>query len=126
MKVRLINVRNNTRPNQVGIIKDFVSFLQSSAPLHGELEIDFVSERSQEMTTGRNHSGKILVLSTSRILIDILRTLAHEWVHEFQRQKGQEGNTESFLEDQANSISGYFIRQFMKENPEHEVEVYKD
>ena len=126
MKVRLINVRNNTRPNQVGIIKDFVSFLQNAAPLHGELEIDFVSERSQEMTTGRNHFGKILVLTSSRILVDILRTLAHEWVHEFQRQKGQDSKPEKELEDQANSISGYFIREFMKQNPEHEVEVYKD
>jgi Zn-dependent peptidase ImmA (M78 family) len=104
-----------------------LKFLQDNAPLNRDLVIVFQDKRNESVTTGKNFDGKLVVFTKSRILIDILRTLAHEWVHTLQEQDPQNLNkTERESEDHANSLAGYLIRKFMKENPEHEVESYKD
>ena len=127
MKLALKKIRQNLRPNQVGITLDFLKFLQDNAPLNRDLVIVFQDKRNESVTTGKNFDGKFVVFTKSRILIDILRTLAHEWVHSLQEQDPQNLNkTERESEDHANSLAGYLIRKFMKENPEHEVESYKD
>jgi hypothetical protein len=127
VKLALKKIRQNLRPNQVGITLDFLKFLQDNAPLNRDLVIVFQDKRNESVTTGKNFDGKLVVFTKSRILIDILRTLAHEWVHSLQEQDPQNLNkTERESEDHANSLAGYLIRKFMKENPEHEVESYKD
>lgn len=127
MRIVIKNARENLRPNQVGITKDFIQFLQEHAPLKDDLVINFVSKRNESITTGRHKYGEISVFTYSRILIDILRTLAHEWIHEYQylNRKGKP-SLEAPSEAHANALSGYLIRKFIEENPEHEVEVNKD
>ena len=39
------------------------------------------------MTTGVRRNDEMVVLVGGRMLIDVLRTIAHEWVHEYQIQK---------------------------------------
>ena len=127
MKVVLKQIRENLRPNQVGIVKEFINFLQANAPLRNKVIVLFQDERNESMTTGRHQENVIYVFSRSRILIDILRTLAHEWIHAIQNQNLEtEPQLERPSEDQANSVAGFLIRKFVKDNPEHEVEVYKD
>lgn len=127
MKVTLKQVRKNLRPNQVGILKDFINYLQSNAPLKDDVHILFQDDRNETMTTGKHQDNKIVVFTKSRILIDVLRTLAHEWIHSLQHQNIKtEPQLERPSEDHANSVAGFLIRKFIKDNPEHEVEVYKD
>ena len=62
-----------------------------------------------------------------RLLVDVLRTLAHEWIHRMQDQNMKTiPQLDRPSEDHANSLGGYWLRQFNKENPEHETEIYKD
>lgn len=127
MKVKLKQVRKNLRPNQVGIVKDFINFLQDNAPLRDKVVILFQDDRSENITTGKHEDNNIVVFSKSRILIDILRTMAHEWIHALQNQNlVTQPQLERPSEDHANSVAGFLIRKFVKDNPEHEVEVYKD
>jgi hypothetical protein len=127
VKVTLRNIRSTTRPNQVGIIKDFVSFLQDNSPSKDDVLIVFQSNRGDQITTGKQWNSSIFVFSKDRLLIDILRTIAHEWAHVIQVQDGKhKEKNERELEDLANSLAGFLVRKFVKENPEHETEVYKD
>lgn len=127
MKIQLKNIRKDLRPNQVGIVKKFISFLQHNAPLKEGLVILFQTERGDQITTGKQVDASIFVFTKSRILIDILRTVAHEWIHALQAQNIKtEPRLERPSEDHANSVSGYLLRNFVKENPEIEAEIYKD
>jgi hypothetical protein len=56
------------------------------------------------------------------MLIDVLRTLAHEWVHECQHQilgweKGPDIGGRN--EDTANSLSGAYLKMFQRDFPQH-------
>lgn len=127
MKLTLKKIRKNLRPNQVGITLDFLKFLQDNAPLNKDLVIFFQDKRNESITTGKHFENEIVVFTKSRILIDILRTLAHEWVHGLQEKDSDTINkSERKIEDHGNSLAGYLVRKFMEENPEHEVESYKD
>lgn len=127
MKLSLKNIRQNLRPNQVGITIDFLKFLQDNAPINKDLVIVFQDKRNEAITTGREFDGHIIVFTKSRILIDVLRTLAHEWIHAIQSSDPSKINqTEIESEAEANSLSGYLLRKFGKDNPEHETELYKD
>ena len=128
MKIILKNIRQNTRPNQVGIIKDFISFLQDRAPLKNDIVVMFTSDRTDHLiTTGRQYEDSIKIFVKERILVDILRTLAHEWVHELQYENPkEEPQSERSIEDHANSLGGFLIRKFVLDNPHHESELYKD
>jgi hypothetical protein len=88
--------------------------------------------RDVPMTTGvRMPGSKIFVLAEKRMLIDILRTVAHEWVHEFQYQKMGLKDNEKIQniggpeENMANTLSGIFVKKFDKENPQYSNVIYE-
>jgi hypothetical protein len=77
------------------------------------------------MTTGvRMPDNEIVVLAKGRLLIDILRTISHEWAHEFQYQKMGVGDDVKIQdiggpeENMCNILSGIFIKKFEKKYPE--------
>ena len=62
------------------------------------------------------------------MLRDILRTLGHEWVHEYQlgvmgREMGPDIG--GINEDEANSISAKLLKIFEKTNPHMEYMMYE-
>jgi hypothetical protein len=91
--------------------------------------IKFVGERKGNMTTGqRNDKNELLILSKGRMNRDILRTLAHEWVHEYQRtilkrHKGPDIGGKN--EDEANSEAGSIIKKYEKSHPNNEKKMFK-
>ena len=130
MKVCIKN-NNSITLEQSKVVKDFVSMIQSELPLTNDVNINFVPERDVKMTTGvRFPKGKIFVLSGNRLLIDILRTLAHEWVHEYQHQKMGLKDDQKIQniggpeENMANTLSGIFIKKFEKQYPNHSKLLY--
>jgi hypothetical protein len=125
MKVCLKKSGEFPKKNEILVIKKFLQFLQSQAPLNEEVRITFTDSREIPMTTGvRMPDNEIVVLAKGRLLIDILRTISHEWVHEFQYQKmgvrddvkiQDIGGPE---ENMCNVLSGIFIKKFEKKYPE--------
>lgn len=126
MKACFKNINEFTTPEQIEAVKEFTRFLHSNLPLNQDVYITFVPERSEQMTTGVRKAGsQIFVLSGQRLLIDILRTLSHEWVHEFQHQKMGLKDTDKIQdiggpeENMANVLSGIFLKKFNKEYPQY-------
>lgn len=131
MKVCIRYKKTSLKDEEIRVAKDFIQFLQSHLPLKSEVTIDMVPKRINVMTTGlRLPKSKILVLANGRILIDILRTLSHEWVHEFQHQKlgvkdfkktKDIGGPE---ENMANVLSGILMKKFQVSMPQYQSTLY--
>jgi len=120
MKVNLYDKSSGLGSEQISVIQDFLRFCQKNSPLKKDVDIQLLGERFGKMTTGSEILGRIKVLAGGRMLIDILRTIAHEWVHEFARQRNiklQGFNTIS-QENFANSEAGIMIRMYEKSNPQ--------
>jgi hypothetical protein len=120
MKVNLYDKSSGLGSEQINVIQDFLRFCQKNSPLKKDVDIQLLGERFGKMTTGSEILGRIKVLTGGRMLIDILRTVAHEWVHEFARQRNiklQGFNTQS-QENYANTEAGIMIRMYEKSNPQ--------
>jgi hypothetical protein len=131
MKVCLKNIQNADLQDMVPVIKSFCGMLQSEMKLSDDVHIHFVTERNIPMTTGvRMPHHEIYILSKERMLIDVLRTLAHEWVHEFQHQKMGLPEDEPIQdiggpeENMASVLSSIFLKKFQKENPNFEKQLF--
>jgi hypothetical protein len=129
MKVKLVFKKNSIPTKHRGLIKEFIHFLYKKLMLKKDIKIIFLTEREYNMSTGaRRFDGVIFVLCKKRIIRDILRTLTHEWVHEYQfnvlgREKG--ADIGGVNEDEANAIAGKLIKLFEKENPQIEKIMYE-
>ena len=110
------------------LIKRFITYLKKEYPLKGDVKIIFTNKRFGTMTTGsRTDSSVLKVLVKDRLNRDILRTLSHEWQHEYQRtvlkrKKGKDIGGEN--EDDANAISGKDVKNFEKSNKKLEDIIY--
>ena len=68
-------------------VERFIKLLQRNLPLKESVVVEFLGNRYGDMTTGsRTPDSRLKILVKDRILRDVLRTLAHEWVHEYQIQ----------------------------------------
>jgi len=126
VKACLKNTTKYLGLEQIKLIKDFINLLQQEVSLKKDVYITFDGQRDGHMTTGVRRPGhKIHVLTKDRLLIDVLRTLAHEWVHEFQHQKLGLKDDEKIQdiggpeENMANVLSGIFIKKFAKKFPNY-------
>ncbi len=130
MKVTVFHIKSGVPKKYYNFYDKFIKFLQKQYPLKKDIKIFFMGERTGKMTTGSRTEDHILkVLSMERLNRDILRTLSHEWVHEYQRQilKREKGkNIGGKNEDEANAISGTLIKKFEKDNPSDEQKMYNN
>ena len=131
MKVYFKGLNKFSKPKQIQAVKDFVKYLQTELPLKDDVYITFKGGRDIKMTTGvRRPGSQIFVLADKRLMIDILRTVSHEWVHEFQHQKMGLKDTDKIQdiggpeENMANTLSGIFVKKFDKENPQYSNVIY--
>ena len=128
MKVSF-NYENKDFKKYSDFINKFAKLLQREFPLKNDLTIFFLDKQKGEMSTGsRRSDNTIKVLVGDRMNRDIMRTLAHEWVHEHQmdvlkRKKGPDIGGQN--EDEANAFAGRLIKMFEKENPEMEQLMYE-
>ena len=131
MKAVLKKPSNLFNPEQLGVINDFIKLLQSELVLSDDVYISFVEKRDSSMTTGvRRPNNEIVVLAGNRLLADILRTLSHEWVHEYQYQKMGLMDNQPVQdiggkeENMANVLSGVMVKKFVKKHPQLENILY--
>ena len=118
MKVSITYVDKDYKKHKE-LVDKFCAFLQKHFPLAKEFKIMFLPERIGGMTTGSRSDKNVLkVLSKGRMNRDIFRTLAHEWVHEYQREvlKRYHGpNIGGRNEDEANAVAGKLVKMFEEE-----------
>ena len=111
------------------LAKKFIKFLNEKYPLKNDILVSFLGERTGQMTTGsRSIEFGIKILTKGRLNRDILRTLAHEWIHEYQmtilkRDVGQDIGGKN--EDEANAGAGRLIKIFEKDHPEMSDMIYE-
>ena len=130
MKVKIKNTDNIISEDDLETIKVFLKFLQSEMKLEKPITIVLSNQRKGEMTTGVRKNDEIIILASNRLLIDILRTISHEWIHEFQFQKM--GLSEKDVikdiggpeENMANAIAGIHIKKFAKKFPSLKPKMY--
>jgi hypothetical protein len=132
MKVIFKNINKEFGEESIKIIKDFTNLLQQELPLKDDVHITFVSTKDEHMTTGvRLPNHNIHILSKNRLLIDVLRTLSHEWTHEYQHQKLGLKDTDKIQniggpeENMANVLSGIFVKKFDKKFPNYNKLLYE-
>mgnify|MGYP006271814083 CR=1 FL=1 len=133
MKVKLINASKIFNDEQKGVINEFIKFIQSQLPLKKDVQITFLERREQPMTTGvRLPHHDIRVLAGKRLLQDVLRTFAHEWVHEYQHQKlglAELTPTKDIggkVENMANALGGVMVKKFERDFPQFENILYDE
>jgi len=133
MKVCVKYKTSDLDKNDIKVLTDFIKFQQENLPLNKDVNLFFVDNRDVNMTTGvRMPQSEISVLAKGRLLIDILRTLSHEWVHEYQHQKmgvndfSKSPDIGGPHENMANALSGIFMKRFQKEYPQHSELLYCD
>ena len=126
MKLSLKNIKNFYSMEEIDVIVNFVKFLQKKISLHDGITINFLDDRVGDMSTGvRVNGGNIFVLAKNRLLIDVLRTISHEWIHEYQIQVlGVKDNVKhqdvgGKIENMANILSGIYIKKFQKKFPQY-------
>ena len=131
MRVCLKNIHKTNLQDDMSVIKSFCSMLQDELKLSNDVHINFVTERDMPMTTGvRMPNHEIYVLSKNRLLIDVLRTLAHEWVHEYQHQKMGVSDETPIQdiggpeENMASVLSSVFLKKFQKKHPQFEKQLF--
>ena len=125
MKVTIKHIDSDVPKENYDFFNDFIKYLQKQYPLKNDITIKFLGERVGSMTTGqRNQKNELLVLSKGRMNRDILRTLAHEWVHEYQRTilKRHKGPD---IGGKNNSKSGEIMKQYEKAHPKDVNKMYE-
>lgn len=108
-------------------IVDFMQWCKRKLKLKQELpSIEFSDEKDSEDMhhTGyyNNAEDKLWVYTGNRNLIDILRTVAHEFTHRKQGEQGRIEADQSYpgspIEQEADAVAGYLMKLYGKEHPE--------
>lgn len=108
-------------PEKVGVVKDFINFVCGKLKMQEPVSVCLRRGRDEFIQTTASYvpsDNTNHVRCNGRALIDILRSLAHELVHNRQRELGMFGNGDAVqnigghIEDQANSVAGVFIKDF--------------
>jgi hypothetical protein len=132
MKVCIKSPKSEVNQEQLEVISSFIKFLQSQLPLSLDVEVNLTGDQSTTGTTGvRKPGSKMYILAKGRMLIDILRTISHEWVHEYQYQEMGLDDKKKIQdiggpeENMSNVLSGIFIKKFDKQNPDFKNRLYE-
>lgn len=127
--VNLTFEKQPTSDETIQLIKDFIVFCQKKLKLVEIPHIIFHSRQKTGMTTGSFdiNSNTIHVLLTGRLVLDALRTLAHEMTHAKQLETGMLdeelpkidpsnplGDIDTPHENQAYTFSGNYVKEFVR------------
>ena len=108
-------------PEKVDVIKDFINFVCGKLGMVEPVSVCLRRGRDEYIATTASYvpgDNENHVRCGGRALVDVLRSLAHELVHNRQREVGifdageAVQNIGGKIEDQANSVAGVFIKDF--------------
>ncbi len=109
--------RPTTRSQFESILKKFLIFLKRELKFAYDIPIILVDDldfSKNNKTFGLMYPDKIVISIVNRHPIDILRTVAHEYIHHKQQSEGKRlnGNAGSVSENEANAKAGEIIRKY--------------
>lgn len=113
-------------------IDDFVDFVKKELNIKNDVEVKLQNDKDGIKTTAvykyedgnekEIENSEIRVFTLGRALVDVLRSIAHEFVHHMQNEKGDlEGKVSNVggpIEDEANSVAGEMIKKYGLKDPE--------
>ena len=120
-------IKESTASEHEEQIRHFMQWCRHKLKLKQELpDIEFSDEKDSE---DMHHTGyyndqqdKLWVYTGNRNLIDILRTVAHEFTHRKQGEQGRIEPDQSYpgspIEQEADAVAGYLMKLYGKEYPE--------
>jgi len=120
-------IKESTASEHEEQIRHFMQWCRHKLKLKQELpNIEFSDEKDSEDMhhTGyyNNQEDKLWVYTGNRNLIDILRTVAHEFTHRKQGEQGRIEPDQSYpgspIEQEADAVAGYLMKLYGKEYPE--------
>lgn len=107
--------------DKIGAVKDFINFVCVKLRIENPVTICLRRGRDEFIQTTASYvpsDNTNHIRCNGRAIVDILRSIAHELVHNRQRELGMFGldekvqNIGGSIEDQANSVAGVFIKDF--------------
>jgi hypothetical protein len=112
---------SDLNPAKFKYLAKFLKFCRTELEITNDIKVFLVGRKNKlNMTTGGyNPTDKcIYVIFEGRQIADILRTIAHELVHQKQdlqgKLVGEIPDIGGVIEDTANAIAGRLIKQFVK------------
>lgn len=110
---------------QVALIEEFVKFICQELGIK-QTPVHLKFTRDGLKTTAVYTNKKVYVYAKDRAVVDIMRSIAHEYTHMQQDVSGNldhqtaEKNTEagSVIENEANYKAGELLRKFGEKHPE--------
>jgi hypothetical protein len=105
-------------------LTDFIKFVKNELGLKSTPKVVVQNGRKDLKTTANYDYTKdekiIKVNAKNRMLVDVMRSVAHELVHHKQYEDGRLGvkppDIGGEIEDEANAKAGQFIKMFAKED----------
>jgi len=129
MEIKIKHIDSDLSSKDKEMYNDFIKYLNKHYPVNTNLTILFLGEKGDNMSTGsQSMDGTLRVLSKNRLNRDIMRTLAHEWVHAHQRHElGRERGPDigGQNEDEANAFAGRLIKMFERDFPDYNKLVFE-
>jgi Zn-dependent peptidase ImmA (M78 family) len=115
--------RPTTKSQFESILNKFLVFLKREIRFNYDIPIilvDDVDFCKNNKTFGLMYPDKIIISIVNRHPLDILRTVAHEYIHHKQQSEGKNlnGNAGSTSENEANAKAGEIIRKYGSLHPE--------
>lgn len=115
--------------NSVEVIKDFVKFCDKYLDISNFPTINLYSVKKPNMTTGAYdmNTNTISCLVGRRLIVDVLRTLAHELAHRKQHERGdlnvqlaeidpmdEMGDIDTAFENEAYTLAGNLVKIYCR------------
>lgn len=108
------------------VITDFVEYVIQDLKLERPVVISLLpkSNPTHQITTGGYQPGTGAISSRleGRALVDVMRTIAHEMVHQNQDERGEfdspdyvHQNIGGAMEDEANAVAGQLIKKYVRD-----------
>ena len=114
-----ISYSKDVNHEYINIIDDFVNFCQNELNIKTQPAIEIVNI-IKNGTHGVYHpdQNKINVVHSGRHIADILRSIAHEFVHHLQNEENRIDDTGlwSKIEDEANMKAAILVKKFGRLN----------
>ena len=128
IKVSFSKKIDNLNPAKFKHISTFLKFCRDELAITNDICIFLLTRKNKlDITTGGyNPSDKcVYVIYEGRQVADILRTIAHELVHQKQdlqgKLQGEIPDIGGVIEDTANAIAGRLVKMYVKEHNAREI-----
>jgi hypothetical protein len=110
---------------QKELLTNFVKFVRKELDLKKSPKVMIQNGRQDLKTTAHyNYAAETKIIRVNgkdRMLVDVMRSVAHEMVHHKQFEQGRLNvkppDIGGEIEDEANAKAGQYIKMFAKENP---------